>query len=313
MRPRSVGAPRLLNIAYLTGSSWRRGALAPNGLPPPELENFDPIVAAGAEIGLTFAIVKWEDEALLRAPPAAALIRSCWDYPERPAEFIARLDALEAAGVRLVNPASIVRWNARKTYLDDFAKAGVATIPTLFVDRCDARAVLRAFDTFDAAELVIKPQIGAGSRDTIRVRRNVWSEMDLPDAPQGPAMLQPYLPAIETEGERSLFYFGGAFAYAIHKRPAAGSWFANQEDTEFSRAAPQAKDLALADNVIAAAPPGLVYARVDIVTGGLGAPVLIEMEAIEPHLLLGLAAEGAGLFVRALATALAPGAGVLNR
>jgi glutathione synthase/RimK-type ligase-like ATP-grasp enzyme len=302
-----------LKIAYLTGASWRRGALAANGLPPPEVATYEAIAAAGAEAGLRFEIARWEDEALLRAPPAAALIRSCWDYPERAGAFVERLEALEAAGVRVINPAAIVRWNLRKTYLAAFAAAGVETIPTLFVERCDARAVLRAFDTFDAAELVIKPQIGAGARDTIRVRRNVWSEMDLPGAPQGPAMLQPYLPAIETEGERSLFYFGGALAYAIHKRPAAGSWLANQENTAFAHAPPLAEDAALAARVIAAAPAGLVYARVDIVTGNLGRPALIELEAIEPQLFLNLAPEGAGFFVRALAEALAPGAGVLNR
>lgn len=302
-----------MKIAYLTGSVWRRGQLAPNGLPPPEVENYDRIVAAGAELGLSFEIIRWEDEALLRTPPEAAVIRSCWDYPERSAQFMARMEALEAAGVKLINPASIVRWNSRKTYLDDLAKAGADTIPTLFVDKCDALAVLRGFDTFDCAELVIKPQIGAGSRDTIRVRRNIWSEMDLPGAPQGPAMLQPFLPAIETEGERSLFYFGGQFAYALRKTPAKGSWFANQEDTRFERMDALSADRALADRVIEAAPKSIVYARVDIVTGGIGAPVLIELEAIEPHLFLGLAPEGAGLFVRALAAALSPGAGVLGR
>jgi hypothetical protein len=65
-----------LKIAYLTGASWRRGALAANGLPPPEVATYEAIAAAGAEAGLRFEIARWEDEALLRAPPAAALIRS---------------------------------------------------------------------------------------------------------------------------------------------------------------------------------------------------------------------------------------------
>lgn len=293
-----------IRLAYLTGASWRGGPLAPNGLPAPELGTHERLARAGAARGIAFDIARWDDDALLQTPPRAALIRSCWDYPERASAFLARMTALEQAGVRLVNPASVVRWNARKTYLDELAQAGVATVPTLFVERADARAVLRAFDTFDAAELVLKPQTGAGSRETVRARRNVWSEMDLALAPRGPAMLQPYLPAIESEGERSLFFFGGQFAYAVLKRPVPGAWFANQADTRFAAHEPSRAERALAEQALAAAPPAIVYARVDLVTGGLGAPVLIELEAIEPRLFLEFAPEGAALFVSALADAL---------
>jgi glutathione synthase/RimK-type ligase-like ATP-grasp enzyme len=213
----------------------------------------------------------------------------------------------------LINAAAIARWNVRKTYLRELAAAGVETIPTMFVDACDARAVLRAFDTFDAAEIVIKPQIGAGSRGTVRALRNRWSEMDLAQAPTGPALLQPFLPAIETEGERSLFFFGGRFSYAVLKRPAAGSWLANRADAVFSRYEPSDAERALAQRSVEAAPPGLVYARVDIVTGGIGAPALIELEAIEPQLFLRLAPERAGDLVGALTAALSSGPEVLGR
>jgi hypothetical protein len=300
----------LIEAVYLTGAKWRGGALAPIGLPPPEVPTFDALRAASA--GISFTVKRWDDPSLLAEPPAAALIRSCWDYPERADAFLARMDALEGAGAKLINPASIVRWNASKTYLRELEAAGVPIIPTLFVERCDTRAVLRAFDTFDAAEIVIKPSVGAGSRETSRARRNTWSEMDLASAPRGPAMLQPFMHAVESEGERSLFFFGGQFAYGILKRPAPGSWFANQADTRMEKFEPSRADRALAEQVIAAAPAGITYARVDIVTGGLGAPVLIELELIEPHLFFALAPEGAGAFARALGSALSAGSGVLG-
>ncbi len=301
-----------LRVAYLTGARWRGGALDTNGLPGPETPTFD-LLRAASEGSISFEITRWDDPALLANPPNAALIRSCWDYPERIDAFLERLEAIEAAGVRLINAAGIVRWNVRKTYLRDLASLGVETIPTIFVDVCDARAVLRAFDTFDAAELVIKPQIGAGSRNTLRAQRNRWSEMDLAQAPSGPTLLQPYLPAIEADGERSLFFFGGRYSYAVRKRPAAGSWLANRADADFARYDPTDAELRLAVQAVAAAPAGLVYARVDLVTGGIGAPALIELEAIEPQLFLRLAPERAGDFVGALLAALSSGPGVLGR
>ena len=305
----------MIRAAYLTGARWRGGALDANGLPPPETATYEALKAAGEAAGIVFDIYRWDDADLLARAPQAALIRSCWDYPERAETFAARLDALEAGGIRLINSAALVRWNMNKAYLAEFEKAGLTTIPTLFVERCDARAVLRAFDTFDAAELVIKPAIGAGSRQTIRARRNIWSEMDVASAPSGPALIQPFLPAIESDGERSLFFFGGRFAYAVLKRPAPGSWFANAADTQFTALEASSADRALAEEVMRIASPGLVYARVDIVTNGLGAPALIELEAIEPHLFFnrGAPPAAAGDFVRALADALSPGAGVLGR
>src|SRR5690606_22863338 len=117
-----------------------------------------------------------------------------------------------------------VRWNARKTYLKDL---GAAAIETVWVERADARAVAQAFDALDAAEIVVKPQVGAGSLETVRLKRNAWSEADLIDGPRGPAMIQPFLRGIETEGERSLFWFGGRFSHAIRKTPQAGDWLAN--------------------------------------------------------------------------------------
>jgi glutathione synthase/RimK-type ligase-like ATP-grasp enzyme len=291
-------------IAYLTGASWRGAALREGALPAPDEDDFRLLSAAGREAGLSFAIQRWSDP---RWDPAAfdlALVRSCWDYVDRSERFVSALEAIAARGGVVLNPPAAIRWNMRKTYLEDLARAEVRTVPTMFVERATAHDVLGAFDLFDAAELVAKPQIGAGASETLRIRRNAWSEADLALGPAGPAMLQPFLPSIESEGERSLLYFGGRFAYAIAKRPAEGNWFANVDGALFARTAPSAADREAAERVIAAAPQELLYARVDLVTGADGLPALIELEAIEPHLFLDLAPDGAAAFVRALAAVL---------
>jgi glutathione synthase/RimK-type ligase-like ATP-grasp enzyme len=288
-------------VAYLTGASWRMGPLSEGELPAPEAADFPLLEAAARARGIALEVIRWQTPDIADRGFDAALIRSCWDYPDQPEAFTKALARMEAAGLPVFNSAAIVAWNARKTYLKDFAAAGVAGIDTLWLEAVTPQAVGRAFSDFDAAEIVLKPQIGAGSRRTIRLKRNGWSEMDLIHGPDGPAMAQPFLPAIETEGEYSLFLFGGKLAHAMQKRPAPGSWYANVADPIFTAITPNTECLDLARATIAAAPKDLLYARVDAVRGLNGRLALIELEAIEPYLFLSFAPAAADFLADALA------------
>jgi len=271
-------------------------------VPSQEADDHPLIVAAGKERGLDFEIRYWDDPTLSQQGFAAAVIRSCWDYTPRSEEFVATLEAHERVGLRVFNSSNVVRWNARKTYLDTLD--GLA-IPTLWAEKLDARRVSHAFDVFDAAELVVKPQVGAGSRNTIRIKRNAWSEADLIDGPPGAAMLQPYLSSIEREGERSLFWFGGEFAHAIRKVPNNGGWFANKPDaTRFFADAPPDEARVVAEAALALAPRDLLYVRVDVVRDDSGRWRVIEIEAIEPYLFLIFAPEAADVFAGAVSRVL---------
>jgi glutathione synthase/RimK-type ligase-like ATP-grasp enzyme len=285
-------------VAYLTGRAWRLNPMPPGALPDLEEPDFKLIVEAGRAHGLAFDVRYWDDLALPSEGYDAALVRSCWDYIERADEFIETLAAHERAGLRLFNRADVIRWNFRKTYLNDL---GALAIPTLWFDRIDPRAVAQAFDALDAAEIVIKPQIGGGSRNTLRLKRNAWSEADLREAPATAAMVQPFLRSIQTEGERSLFWFGGVFSHAIRKVPRAGGWFANiPKETQFFSETPPADAMEIAEAARAIAPRDLLYVRIDLVRGEDGAWRVIEIEAIEPYLFLAFAPEGAGVFASAL-------------
>jgi glutathione synthase/RimK-type ligase-like ATP-grasp enzyme len=253
---------------------------------------------------MTLPVAYWDDDTLAEQGFDALLIRSCWDYVDQPGAFQAALERYEAAGMRVVNSAAIVTWNARKTYLRDLAKAGVPTIETVWLETCDAQAVARGMDALDAAEVVLKPQVGSGSRDTLRLRRNAWSAADLIAGPSGAAMVQPFLPSLETEGEVSLFYCGGVCTHAILKRPPPGDWRANLMDCVISDHAPTAAQRAVAGAALEAAPEGLVYARVDLVLAGSGWRI-IELELIEPRLYFSFVPAAAEPFARALAAALA--------
>lgn len=292
----------MARIAYLTARSYRGTPLPAGTVPPLEEKSRQLILAAGKARGVDFDVVYWDEMDLPQRGYDLAIIRTCWDYHERPEEFVAALEAHERAGLRVFNPAAVVTWNARKTYLMEL---GPSAIETVWAEKADARTVAQAFDALDAAEVVVKPQVGAGSIRTVRLKRNAWSEADLIEGPLGAAMIQPYLRAIETEGERSLFWFGGVFSHAIRKVPERGDWLANVPGkTRFVAEAPPAAAMEAAEAARARAPKDLLYVRIDLVLGDDGAWRVIEIEAIEPYLFLDFAPEGADVFVGAIARVL---------
>ena len=59
---------------------------------------------------------------------AVVVIRSTWDYIERPMRFGDWLDRLEAANVTVHNSVALLRWNMHKRYLVELARRGVPTV-----------------------------------------------------------------------------------------------------------------------------------------------------------------------------------------
>lgn len=215
---------------------------------------------------------------------ALALIGTPWDYQDRPAEFLAKLEALEANDVTVANSPAVVRWNYDKRYLRDLAGRGAPTVPTLWHADPGQADVLAAMDHFGTDSVVVKRQIGAGALGQHRYTRD-----DLPF--EGwrmghAAMLQPFLPAITEEGEVSLIFIAGRFSHALRKRAADGDYriqslFGGREE-DWSPAPPE---LAQAKAVLAALPfPAPLYARIDMVRLSTGQLAVMEAEMIEPYL-----------------------------
>jgi glutathione synthase/RimK-type ligase-like ATP-grasp enzyme len=289
-------------VAYLTGRSYRGAPLPPGIVPDAETVSLGLIKDAGAARGIEFDVVYWDEMDLPSRGYELAVIRTCWDYTARAQQFIDTLSAHESNGLRVLNSPDVVRWNFRKTYLKDL---GTAAIETVWTERVDEDAVARAFETLSADEIVVKPQVGAGSVDTVRLKKGAWNASDLASGPPGAAMIQPFLKAIATEGERSLFWFGGLFSHAIRKVPASGDWLANiPGKTHFVAEAAPAAAMAAAEAARARAPRDLLYVRIDLVMANDGGWRVIEIEAIEPYLFLDFAPEGAGFFVDAIARVL---------
>ena len=154
-----------------------------------------------------------------------------------------------------------------------------------------------AFAETGAPVLIVKPTVSAGAFRTLRLPPGEV----LTDAPEGAAMIQPYLRSIETEGETSLLFFGGRFSHAVNKRPVPGDFrIQMQFGGLYTAVTPDDDAMTLAQQVLAAIDEPLLYARIDLARDDAGAWVLMEAELIEPDFYLDHdPANGAG-FARAV-------------
>ena len=208
------------------------------------------------------------------------------------------LDRLEAERLPVANPVSVLRWNSDKAYLAELGQAGVAVVPTVEVAALDAASLTDARARLGAEEIVIKPAISAGADGTHRIAPGA----SIPaDALGQRRLVQPLMQGILTEGEYSLFFFGGKFNHAIVKRPASGDF---RVQTQFGgREAiwePNEEALSLAAAALAAVPAAPVYARVDMVGDAAGKLHIIELELIEPSLFLNFAPDKGAAFGQAV-------------
>ncbi len=225
-----------------------------------------------------------------------------WGYHRAGPQWRDAATDWERRGIRLQNPGSVLRWNADKLYLGRLAERGAPVVPTRYVDRLGETALEEAAAAFATHRLIAKPQVSALAWQTIR-----WSPgAPLDGGPAGPALIQPFLPSIQTEGEISLIYLGGGFSHAIRKRPQPGDFRVQPEyDGIITAHAPAADEREAADAILAAIDEPLLYARVDLVRGLAGAPALMELELVEPDLYLEHDPGGGRAFAEAVARAAA--------
>ncbi len=285
-------------------------------------EDLAPLLAACADAGLDADVVSWNTPDADLSRYGAAVLRSPWDYAERLDEFL-EWCARCTAQATLINPLEVVRWNTDKHYLADLVRAGIACVPSTFIEPgADARDRLSNFLAahIGAAEFVVKPSVGAGSRDARRFAR-----ADIATATAHAAallganrsvLLQPYLARVDARGETALVYFNHVFSHAIRKGPLLRSGSAATDELFAPEAitsrVPTADEHALGDAVVAAvgrrfpkfAP--LAYIRVDLLHDDDDAPCVLELELVEPSLFFAHGAGSAERFAALLAARVRP-------
>jgi len=275
-------------------------------------EDLPPLEAAMHAAGLETRVVDWDDPDVRWASFDLALLRSTWDYTDRLREFLAWADSAGSV-TTLLNTPQVVRWNTDKHYLAELARAGVPVVPSTFIEPGEnAERALSAFlERHSSAEFVVKPSVGAGSRDTQRHLRAqlapaVAQAQRLLDAKRS-VLLQPYLERVDTDGETALMFFAGRFSHAIRKGPLlppgssaspAIGLFAPEKITPRD---PGADELRVAGQALAALPfAAPLYARIDLIRDAAGAPTLLELELTEPSLFFAHSSGSAERFAAAV-------------
>jgi O-ureido-D-serine cyclo-ligase len=146
-------------------------------------------------------------------------------------------------------------------------------------------------------EVVVKPAVSSGAQHTSRYRSGdegkTRSHVDRLAAAGRTVMIQPYIASVDRGGETGLIYIDGCFSHAVSKGPLLRSSAQTTDQLwapeDITGREARADERELAENALAAAPfvpDELLYARVDVVRGRDGAPMILELELTEPSLFL---------------------------
>ena len=248
-----------------------------------------PLIGALQQLGIDATPVRWDDEGTNLQDFRALVLRSTWDYHLRVPEFERWLGRVEAAGVPLWNPATLVRWNMHKRYLRDLGDAGVLIPRTQWFTRGTSVVLRDVMDSEGWPEAIVKPAISASATDTWLVAADDADDGARFDdlLRRSDLLVQEVIPEVAGVGEWSLMFIGGAFSHATLKRPRAGDFRVQAElGGSADPASASAESIATGAAILSHLPHPPLYARIDGVVTARGF-MLMEAECIEPVLFFG--------------------------
>jgi hypothetical protein len=288
-----------------------RIAIASSTVVPPEFGDDERLAGALRDLDASAEVIPWDSADAPWGEFDLVVIRSTWDYPQRREEFVSWA---EAVGDHLHNTAELVRWNSDKRYLADLERAGIRVVPTEYFPPGTEPAL-------PGGEVVVKPTVSAGARDTGRFsQEDSGAARALVATIHGAgktAMVQPYNPTVDSIGETAVVMIGGRFSHALRKnmvlRPgevapvrddSLGAAEAMYDPRLVALGAATVRELEAAEEVAGELERRFgevpLYVRVDLVTGADGEPEVMEIEGVEPNLYHGLAPGSEKAFAQAI-------------
>lgn len=272
-----------------------------------ELPNLDPDdVLVRKELekrGMRVQAAIWNDEDVDWSKSGICVVRSTWDYhlqPEKFVQWMCRVNALTT----LLNPLELMVWNCRKTYLRDLQSKGVSIVPTEFADKVEHPESLAAMlERRGWPEAIVKPMVGLATFGVRKVSLHS-SEAAADQAhfenllSKGTVLVQQYMPAVKTSGEKALSFVNGQFSHCVRKSAFQKLAVAGKAGEEPAIAAED--ELAAARKILATLNTVPAYARVDLVRDPAGVPALMELELIEPSLFVSMDSKAPAFFAEAL-------------
>jgi hypothetical protein len=259
------------------------------------------VIDALLKRGVSVTHAAWDDAAVDWSSFALVVIRSTWDYPQRIGEYLAWAGRLP----RVLNPFPVLKWNTNKRYLNDLAAAGLPVIRTRFCEPGEGFEL-------PSEPCVIKPAVSCGAKDTawypVDQGRQARDHVRRLQASGRTVMIQPYISDIEQTGEVSMIFIGGRYSHSVRRGSHLNDQISASEKIEYPlevwpHEATPAERL-LADQVMTHIPGGsesLLYARIDLIPGSAGKPLLLEAELTEPTLFLEFSKCGVDLLADGIA------------
>lgn len=270
---------------------------------------------AFANAGIDLVPAAWEDESVVWDSFDLVVVRSPWNYVEKLNAF--RKWLRDRRGLTtFYNPVELIEWNIDKRYLADLAHRGVPIVPTAFVDSIEE--FRSAAQSFDSAEIVVKPSVSAGSRLTGRFLKADRAAETLASAILAndlTVIVQPFAARIDAEGEIGTVLFDGVISHSFNKAAvlAEGGQLVDGEYREQISSVQTPDDVravvhAAATAVTDIAREGgwistheeLLYGRYDVLRLDDGSPALLEAELFEPCFFLPTDLDAVDRFVGAV-------------
>jgi len=272
-------------------------------------------VEAFANAGIELVHAAWEDPRVEWDSFDLVVVRSAWNYVDRLAEFRQWLG--DRRGLRnFHNPVELIEWNLDKVYLAELSACGLPVVPTTYASTTnELKAALAAVD---AAQVVVKPSISAGSRLTGRFTTGSDGAQQLGDRILDAGftvMIQPFASSVDRVGEIGAVLINGVLSHSFRKGPLLdqeGSLRGGEYCEEISAAGLSDEERALVITANAeveriarahgwiASEEHLLYARYDMVARDDGSPALLEAELFEPSLFLMVDPNSPARFVEAV-------------
>jgi glutathione synthase/RimK-type ligase-like ATP-grasp enzyme len=256
-------------------------------------------IAPLEELGWEVSTVSWRDRNVRWDDFEIVVLRTTWDYQLYPEEFLGVLTAIERSAAHLENSLDVVKWNLDKRYLQELEAEGIPVVTTIWDAAYKEEAFSDWINRLGTDEIIIKPTISATAEHTYRLREYDDGLEKIFAA--RPFMVQPFMPAIVSEGEYSLFYFNGEFSHAILKQPKTADFRVQEEHGGLiTPIVPGPQVLRAGGKAAGHIAPVPLYARVDLVRDAYDDWLVMELELIEPALYFRMDPESPRRFAEAL-------------
>lgn len=166
-------------------------------------------------------VAVWDDPAVDWEQAGLSVVLTISDYADRPEEFFRWAETVP----RLLNDASVLRWNSDKHYLIELEKRGVPTIETTWLEPSARLSKHQVHTRMPAlGEFVVKSSLSSNRHTTGRYTatdgrsrsaaiQHALSVLDKGNA----ALVQRYFTTREDDGEVSLIFFNGLLSHSVAK------------------------------------------------------------------------------------------------